>query len=266
MIGSPVSIFAPPDLPADFEAAERRRVAQRREMLAALAEIGMALARAIGRQALAAAEPEGDAAGLAGEGAGGRRVAGADLGLSFARVARAVRQTLALEARLSGGLKGLEGGAGRGRVANAQSVPGMSASAAFLSDGGRAVRRTVNQHVAYEIVEQAIEAETPDDEAAERLFDDLLERLEDEDYDIGEQPIGVSVARICRDLALSPDWTRWAGEAWAVEEAKARERGSPYGRPALKPREPPPDDAAGAHAESSHPPGGRGGKTGPPWN
>jgi hypothetical protein len=42
------------------------------------------------------------------------------------------------------------------------------------------------------------------------------------------------VARICKDLGVSVDWSLWEDEAWAIEEAAARE-------PALSGEAPGPD-------------------------
>ena len=39
------------------------------------------------------------------------------------------------------------------------------------------------------------------------------------------------IARVCRTLGLTPDWTRWADTPWAVEEAETMAKGSPYGDP-----------------------------------
>jgi hypothetical protein len=64
---------------------------QRLRMLRELAEIGMRLARGVEQQA-----QDADAAD---------RPSGGDLGLVFSRIARAVRQTLALEAKLEGELE-----------------------------------------------------------------------------------------------------------------------------------------------------------------
>jgi hypothetical protein len=96
-------MYAAP-LPTDFTAADPAdaRAGRRLRMLEELAEIGMDMARALRRQALAQAELQdiGERAGVT-EIAGGvvtLSVKG-DLGLAFSRVARAVRLTLAMETR-----------------------------------------------------------------------------------------------------------------------------------------------------------------------
>jgi hypothetical protein len=80
------------------------------------------------------------------------------------------------------------------------------------------------------IVRRVIEAEHDDDETVERLTSDVWERLADDDIygDISERPMGEIVALICADLGLSPDWSRLAREAWAVDEAASGAAGSPF--------------------------------------
>ncbi|HEX4260622.1 MAG TPA: hypothetical protein VHY76_05940, partial [Acetobacteraceae bacterium] len=81
------------------------RTARHLAMLRELAEIGMALARALGEQALAALEAPAtpDAAAPQAEATPQPSTARTDPGLAFARVARAVRQCIALEARIAAG-------------------------------------------------------------------------------------------------------------------------------------------------------------------
>ena len=83
------------------------------------------------------------------------------------------------------------------------------------------------------VVEQAIEAaQDPrsDGSDTERRLDHLYERLQDEDeiVSFGTLPIGASVARLCKALGLTPDWSLWENEDWAIEEAQTDEPGSPY--------------------------------------
>jgi hypothetical protein len=85
-------------------------------------------------------------------------------------------------------------------------------------------------------VEQAIEAEVGGDiggPEAERLLTALYERLEDDDEveAIGRRSTGESVALICQALGLTPDWSVWEFEHWAIRESREKTEGSPYGRP-----------------------------------
>jgi hypothetical protein len=147
-------------------------------MLAELAEIGMALARQVGRQAL-------DAGGLDGDSLDG------DLGLVFSRIARAVRQTVALEARLE---------------ADARAVEVERSAAMAGREAAQRVRVRQQKVRLKKLVEQTIssEAEMRD---AENLRLDLDERLDDPDVDaeLGWRPIGVIYAAICQDLGIKAD-------------------------------------------------------------
>jgi hypothetical protein len=175
------------------------RAAQRLEMLRELAGIGMRLARGVERQAKEADAGEGRPAG--------------DLGLVFARIARAVRQTLALEARLEGELEA------RAREAAAIRERRLAEAArAPVERRARLVRRAVAR---------AIEADAEEGEV-EQLFDDLDERLADreDDDDFLDRPVSELVARICKDLGVTPDWSLWEDEGWAIEEAAARRQAS----------------------------------------
>jgi hypothetical protein len=161
-----------------------------------LAEIGMDLARDVRRQAL---EPTADEAARS-----------ADLGLIFSRIARAVRQTLALEARLA---------EDRGKLAERPALG--------VSDRWRSARR---KRQVKGIVGDVIDAEADSDFEARRLYRERDERLEDgdEEADFADLPIGELVARICRDLDVDVDWSLFEDEDWAIEEARARPPGSPF--------------------------------------
>jgi len=180
-------------------------------MLQRLAEIGMELAEAVGRQALEQAK-------AASEPAETPRQPGPDLGLVFTRLSRSVRQTVALEAR----------------IAEEPLTPRAVSAAALDKQAERvALAETDRRHrrkaQVGRIVKQAINAELTGIKAYQRERE-LRERLEDEDVetDIGDHPIGEIIARICWDLGLDPNWRRWAEDHWAVQEARTKAPGSPY--------------------------------------
>ena len=135
-------------------------------MLAELAEIGMELARAVGRQA---------GEGPNGEGRAVER--GVDLTLAFSRISRAVRLTLMLQSRLSG-------------------AQACGDGAALASSEARRAR-------ARSLVERFVRDEHPHDaETVDRLMAEAVERL-DEEEDFDDQPMSQIVALICNDLRLS---------------------------------------------------------------
>ena len=154
------------------------------QMLRELGELGMGLARSL---AARAEEP-----GIADQTA-------IDLRLAFSRVARAVRQTMVLEARLA--QDGVKARAERDarRVAEARE---------------RGVRRKRRVELT---IERAIEAEAGG-ETAENLLGDLYERLED--YDLAEfatRPVGELIVRICKQIGVTPDPSLWEDEDWSIE-------------------------------------------------
>lgn len=163
--------------PAEARAERHSRILQE------LAELGMTLARAVAARAV----ETGDA----------------DLGLAFTRVARAVRQTLALEAKLADGREAVLAG-------HIQRLAEETAAR------GRRRKKLVE-----DAVERAIDAECHG-ETAEALFDDLYERLQDprDDADFADRPIGEMIAGICKALGVTPDPRLWEDEDWAIEEAR----------------------------------------------
>jgi hypothetical protein len=179
-------------------------------MLTRLAEIGMEIAEEAGRQATGRGRPA--------EGTPMR-----DPGLIYARVARAVRMTIALQSRLTDDLAGL----------------------ARAADMARADRRRRLDR----LVERAVEAEHAEGDDTGRLRDEARERLTDAELDAELDGLTFveAVARICEDLGLSPDRT-----ARIVAAA-----GADDGPPAA----PWPDGAAAdpSRDPASHPPGAAGG-------
>jgi hypothetical protein len=136
-----------------------------------LADIGMEIAEAAGRRAAALAA---DPAGIDD---------GPDPGLTYARAARAVRLTIALQSRLVA-----DRAAGERAVAAARAAEGAQ-----------------RRHRIHARVEQFIEAERDDADEAERLSSAVWEQLtEADDADLLDRPVAEVVAAICRDLGLSP--------------------------------------------------------------
>jgi hypothetical protein len=151
---------------------------------------------------------------------------GPDPALSISRIARTLRLTLAMENQLYDDLAAEP-------VAPAARKPEPSAEAQRRTETG--IRGCILGSTIVPVVEQAIQdAEDPkgDGSDTERRFDHLHERLVDEDeiVSFGTLPIGASIARICADLGLTPDWSLWEDEDWAIEEAETDAPGSPYGR------------------------------------
>lgn len=146
------------------------------------------------------------------------------LSLAYDRVARAVRMTIALQARLIEDARTRED----------------EAEAAAQDD--LAERQEIHKIRAVGVVERVIEAERQDFDEVSRLVLKAETLLDDEDLydDVLSRPIGELVARICRDLGLSPDWTRLAEEAWAKKEMAEGAAGSPFAEWSADRTRPPP--------------------------
>jgi hypothetical protein len=196
-------------------------------MLARLGEIGMELAEAVSRQVAAQSHLQdvGEKAGVT-EIAGGEitLVVKGDFGLVFNRLARAIRMTMVLEMKVCEEIKQLKAGLALERREQAKAAADAAARAELYAQFDREDR--VRQ-----VMKQAIKAEITDKGAADSLYDEMTERLdEDEAFeDFGDRPVGEIVALICHAFGLHPDWSRWAAEDWAIEEAQAATPGSPFG-------------------------------------
>jgi hypothetical protein len=175
------------------ESRARARAERQLELLGELAEIGLEVARAVERRAK---DPAPDQ----------------DLNLTamaYARVARAVRLTVMLQSGLMEQLR---------RIDDRADIRDRFALAADprLGDPDYAHKARVER-----IVERIAQAQHEDERVVDRLVVEAHERLDDEDLYglVRDRPVGELVALICRDLGLSPDWSRLAEEAWAQSQS-----------------------------------------------
>jgi hypothetical protein len=138
--------------------------------LAELLELGMAAAREVQARLLAAEDAK----------------AVCELSLAFNRVSRAVRQTVALQAKV-----------GRERRREGRDA----AAETRRADEARASRRQLQLRTA---VERRIWTEAEGDEA-ERLIDELDDLVSEEALHdgFGQEPVAAHIARICTDLGLA---------------------------------------------------------------
>jgi hypothetical protein len=161
----------------DGEGACARPVAE--QQIGALGEligIGLKIARAIERQV---DEVAGGPSSLADLNAAA---------IAYARVARAVRQSILLQTKLS-----------EERRATGSKAAGLRSRAA-------------------RIVRRVIEAEHRDAEQVERLAAEAAERLEQEFQDEAlSRPVAEIIAGVCKDLGLKPDWRGLIDDISALE-------------------------------------------------
>jgi hypothetical protein len=189
--------------PREARAAKRLRALER------LTVIGMALSEALLARVSDAMNS-------------GEAVDSAAVALEFSRLSRAVRQTVALEAKLDVEIDLL-----------AQKITAERAAKQAEDERRRNTRINFRADCVHTAIGQAIEAETTrtgDEERAERLDEQLRERLEDprEDDVIADLPVSALIERICKTLGVAVDWDLWKNEDWAVEEWREGVPGSPY--------------------------------------
>jgi hypothetical protein len=164
---------------SEIDQAGAQRLAERQvALLGRLAEAGLEIALALEAQAR-----------------GGEAVVQGDVAMAYNRVARAVRHTVMLQARLI--------------------------EAREDQDLRQAGRRSAARAGAAGLLRELIEDDCAGDvERAERLGAEAAERLRAEDFgDLLARPFAEAVAAICRDLGLSPDWLRLAEDCFAAEAA-----------------------------------------------
>jgi hypothetical protein len=151
-----------------------------------LAALGMELAEALCRQALGQASRS-----LPAQSAG-------DPAASFERIARAVRQTLALAAKLDDDRRARQ----ERYEANTAVRHAEVSQRAVLAKRERQQRQKLEVK---RIIERLIEAAAKDAVEAENLLVDLDVRLEEEDDGkFGDRPVDEIVAGLCRELGIRP--------------------------------------------------------------
>jgi hypothetical protein len=156
------------------------------------------------------------------------------LAMAFSRVARAVRMTSLLQARL---LKEMDEGARRAAFDNRWAAPPPEPEPDAIDDAeidaAMSEPAFVHKVRVERIVGRVAKAAHDDAETVDRLLAETTERLDDEDLygDVLTRPVGELVSLICRDLGLDPDWERLSQEAWAQAEMAEAPAGSPFAVP-----------------------------------
>jgi len=178
------------------------RAERRLRLLAELAEIGMELARALKPSA-----SEGDPPPAAADEPPGRR---RDPAEAFAGLSRAIRLTVALEAKADQELRDLIAGVATVREEKRARAAGEAREAA---ERGREEREELIQILVMEAAEDQLASEA-DRERLDRELEDRL--MEDEDFwNDPARPLREVVERFCDYFTLAPDWSRWRGDHWA---------------------------------------------------
>src|SRR5579859_2786230 len=226
-----------PNPPADDPAAADEaglltasvaRVEHRLALLDELADIAMEMARGVAEHSrtVKAAAAQAAKAGATPE----AHDFGAD---DLAKLSRAVRLTLDLAGRLEESLRALRSGEAKIHEARRQERQACDLSASIERAEARKERVIEQVHMVI-----AREAESEGDSCD--LLAALDERLNDDiDYiNIDERPLREAVERICKDLDLKPDWSRWTDDGWPEDPLAVlgvRPPWSPFNRPSRTP-------------------------------
>jgi hypothetical protein len=225
------------------------RAEQRLRMLEKMARLEMELAEALQRQAIAAANPTPPAQPNAAAASRRGTAPGTadDLSAAFARIARSLRLTLALQARAEEQLRALLAG-------EAAKVEVRRAEASRRAAEEERARSDRHRNEVERLVGEAAEREAEDEAALDGVLEALEQRLEQDDayWDLDQMPLREAVERLCADLELTPDWSRWDGEGWTPEPSFSRSRFSPWARPSRTPLGPCHDGAPQVGAVLAH--------------
>jgi hypothetical protein len=188
--------------PDDASLWTRAMLEQQLALLGRLAEAGLEIAVALERQAKGETQID---------------VARGDIALAYARTARAVRMTIALQSKLIADFNAF----------GMDEVRARSQEALCAQRGRQELDKTRKPAVAH-ILARVIAAEIDNPETGERLCREATEHLADPTL-VGDlnRPFSEIVADICRDLGLSPDWAVLSQEAWAREEVQSGRAGTP---------------------------------------
>jgi hypothetical protein len=157
---------------------------------------------------------------------------GTDIGLIFERISRAVRRCWALEEHFFEKARARDAKAeARGRTRRNDAAEPAPSGEAKPAPAGESQRQRRQRAEIGRIVGKAIDDLPGAEDTRESIRNDLREVLADEEaFDdlVGDRPLGAIVAAICADLGVNVDWSLWADEDWAIEEARTKPPGSPY--------------------------------------
>jgi hypothetical protein len=160
-----------------------------------------------------------------------------DPAATFARLSRAVRLTLTLEGRTDQALSALRAGVAIQLAERAREQAQAHRDAALAQDAAEAARHKARVHRVRDIILEVAEYEIDDMEGLSDIELALDERLEGDPAYAGlpDLPLEETVRRLCADLQIEPDWSRWAGDGWAPHRPFHRPRRSCYETTSRKP-------------------------------
>jgi hypothetical protein len=165
-----------------------------------------------------------------------------EVALAFHRLGRAVRLTLAMEARIRQEQADRE----EARRRAAPLGPAPAAAEGFLTTRVER-RRNVLANMVPDMIEAQAEREfLPREKELYAEAEHLIEH-ELDDADVLERPMVELIGAVCKALGVEPDWSLWDPTDWTDKDHGLTEDEIAAGCPAPKPRRqlfPPPDPQA----------------------
>lgn len=152
-----------------------------------------------------------------------------EIATKFARVARAVRQTIALEARLADDARRIRDAERAAKAAEAAAQEAERNKVRIVTGPSRAERRAERDRTAPErrlevlgLMHRAIAKDVDRD----RLDARFHERLTDDDDGYGKlisyRSVTETIEHICRDLGFTPDWLGLSDRDWKLAKPETR--------------------------------------------
>jgi len=160
-----------------------------------------------------------------------------DHAVALDRASRAVRLTLLLHGRTQKELRRLFDGVAADQAARADARAKAQSEAQAAAQTERVARRKAQVERVRDCVREVADREIGDPDEARALEQALAERLENDPAYAGEgdMPLEPAVRRLCADLGLEPDWSRWTGDGWPPRPPFSRPRSSPFATPSRRP-------------------------------
>ncbi len=132
---------------------------------------------------------------------------------AFAKISRTVRLTINLEVRADEALRALQSGQFLAREAARKGRK-------LREETARDERHAETRDTVEDRIQAVVDTEARSDKEYHGLMEAMFERLDDDDVyaELEDRPLRETVERLCHDLGMSPDWSRWSGDDWIAHD------------------------------------------------
>ena len=154
-----------------------------------------------------------------------------DAAEAFAKISRTVRLTINLEVRADEALRALQSGQFLAREAR-------RTGRKLREETARDERHTEIRDKVEDRIQAVVDIEARSDREYHGLMEAMFERLDNDDVyaELEDRPLRETVERLCHDLGMSPDWSRWSGDGWIAHDGPPKRLPwSDFNTPSRKP-------------------------------